>query len=120
MKLKKLIALTCTFVMAASLLTGCGSSKKSSEVLNVASPVPTLMVFIGGADASDREARASAEKYGHLESSIAPEATFMEKAIQVGHPHSLQFFFGDNLKISRPLSAIILYPPYVATITLIP
>ena len=35
MKLKKLIALTCTFVMAASLLTGCGSSKKSSEVLNV-------------------------------------------------------------------------------------
>ena len=34
MKLKKLIALTCTFVMAASLLTGCGSSKKSSEVLN--------------------------------------------------------------------------------------
>ena len=80
-----------------------------------ASPVPTLMVFIGGAVASDREARASAERYGHLESSIAPEATFMEKAIQVGHPHSLQFFFGDNLKISRPLSAIvILYPPYVA------
>lgn len=35
MKLKKLIALTCTFVMGASLLTGCGGSKKSSEVLNV-------------------------------------------------------------------------------------
>ena len=35
MKLKKLIAVTCTFVMAASLLTGCGGSKKSSEVLNI-------------------------------------------------------------------------------------
>ena len=36
MKFKKLIALGCTFVMAASMLVGCGGgSKKSSEVLNI-------------------------------------------------------------------------------------
>lgn len=35
MKLKKLIALACTFVMTASILAGCGGSKKSSEVLNI-------------------------------------------------------------------------------------
>ena len=41
----------------------------------------------------------------------APWATFMEKAMQVGLPHSLQFFFGVSLKISRPFSAMVL-PPY--------
>ena len=35
MKLKKIIALICTFAMTASMLTGCGSSKKSSQVLNI-------------------------------------------------------------------------------------
>ena len=35
MKLKKLIALACTFVMTASMLAGCGGSKKSNEVLNI-------------------------------------------------------------------------------------
>ena len=37
----------------------------------------------------------------------APWATFMQKAIQVGLPHSLQFFLGDSLKMSRPFKAII-------------
>ena len=46
------------------------------------------------------------EKYGHLSMLTAPWATFMENAIQVGEPHSLQFFFGDSLKISRPFNAI--------------
>ena len=35
MKLKKLIALACTFVMTASMLAGCEGSKKSNEVLNI-------------------------------------------------------------------------------------
>ena len=30
----------------------------------------------------------------------------MQKAIQVGLPHSLQFFLGDILKMSRPFNAI--------------
>ena len=56
-------------------------------------------------------ASASGAKYGQAAISTAPCATFIENAIHVGHPHSLQFFFGDNLKISRPLSAIITSPP---------
>ena len=63
------------------------------------SPVPTLMVFIGGAVASDRASRASEETCGHCSIFSAPCATFIENAIQVGHPHSLQFFFGNILKI---------------------
>ncbi len=35
MKFKKLVSLGTVFVLSASLLVGCGSSKKSSEVLNV-------------------------------------------------------------------------------------
>lgn len=35
MKFKKLSALALTFVLSASMLVGCGGSKKSSEVLNI-------------------------------------------------------------------------------------
>ena len=31
----------------------------------------------------------------------------MQKAMQVGLPHSLQFFLGESLKISKPFSAIV-------------
>ena len=44
----------------------------SAEALYSASPVPTLMDFIGGAVASDRVASASADICGHLLSSTAP------------------------------------------------
>ena len=63
------------------------------------SPAPTFKVFIGGAVASDNFCIASSDMCGHLLTSTAPPATFIEKAIQVGNPHSLQFFFGVNLKI---------------------
>ena len=33
--------------------------------------------------------------------------TFMQKAIQVGLPHSLQFFLGEILKMSRPFRAMV-------------
>jgi hypothetical protein len=64
------------------------------------------MVFIGGALDSEILEIASADICGHLESSIAPEATFMEKAMQVGLPHSLQFVLGVSLNMSRPFNAI--------------
>ena len=73
--------------------------EKRPSVISAMSPVPTLIVFIGGAVASESCAIASSDIYGHAEISIAPCATFMENAIQVGHPHSLQFFFGVILKI---------------------
>ena len=65
------------------------------------------MVFMGGAVCSFSTAFASSEKYGHLSMETAPWATFMQKAIQVGLPHSLQFFLGDSLKMSKPFNAII-------------
>ena len=51
---------------------------------------PTLKAFMGGAVASDRVDRASADMWGHLSMEMAPEATFMAKAMQVGLPQSLQ------------------------------
>ena len=48
---------------------------------------------------ADNLANASGAILGQAETSTAPLATFIEKAIQVGNPHSLQFFFGVNLKI---------------------
>ena len=58
--------------------------------------------------ASDRVAMASGEKWGHLSRDRAPWATFMQKAMQVGQPHSLQFFFGESLKMSRPFNAMVI------------
>ena len=74
------------------------------------------MVFMGGAVASLRRAMASSDMYGHLVMGRAPCATFMQNAMQVGLPHSLQFFLGESLKISRPLTAIIMFllPDYIS------
>jgi len=73
-------------------------------------PLPTFKALIKGAVASDNFAIASSDICGHLLTSTAPEATFIEKAIQVGNPQSLQFFFGVNLNISKAFNAII-FPP---------
>ena len=73
-------------------------------------PAPTFKAFIKGAVASDNFAIASSDICGHLPTSTAPEATFIEKAIQVGNPQSLQFFFGVNLNISKAFNAIIFSP----------
>jgi hypothetical protein len=70
------------------------------------------MVFMGGAVASESVAIASSDICGHLLISTAPCATFIAKAIQVGLPHSLQFVFGVNLKISKPFNAMVIYPPF--------
>ena len=67
----------------------------------------TSSAFMGGAVASLRSAMASSDIYGHLVMGSAPCATFIQNAMQVGLPHSLQFFLGESLKMSRPLTAII-------------
>jgi hypothetical protein len=61
---------------------------------------------MGGAEASDNFALASSETRGQALNSALPAARFIAKARQVGTPHSLQFVFGSNLKISIPVSGI--------------
>jgi len=61
---------------------------------------------IGGADASISLALDSSETCGHADNSALPAARLMANARQVGTPHSLQFVFGNNLKISIPVSGI--------------
>src|SRR5665647_2928869 len=69
------------------------------------SPAPTVTFRMGGAAASPSSAAASAETWGHWESSAFPEASCMANAMQVGKPQSLQFVFGKSLKICNPLNA---------------
>jgi hypothetical protein len=69
--------------------------------------MPIFIVFIGGSVALPMILRASADRWEHFSTATAPWATFIEKAMQVGMPQSLQFVFGVNLKISRPFNATI-------------
>ena len=62
---------------------------------------------MGGAVASLRVERASADMWGHFSMGMAPEATFMAKAMQVGLPQSLQLVLGVSLKMSRPFNAMV-------------
>jgi len=78
----------------------------SPPISKAASPAPTVIAFIGGAEAPSRAAFASSLTCGHSSRLAFFEASAIANARHVGLPQSLQLVFGSSLKICRPVSAI--------------